>query len=160
MKEKDQKRLMYELFYGVDGEEDSISYLDMLLKGEGEFGDLFEVVGNEGRKKLREVFCRRPEKFYLGVQIEKVSLERVYLKNSEVVNGRNLFDQATKTIPNLKKALSFMKKYVDMESGVIKESGLEVEDVLKNILRDYFNYENSQLSKEDDDSKKLSNYFI
>ena len=33
MKEKDQKRLMYELFYGVDGEEDSISYLDMLLKG-------------------------------------------------------------------------------------------------------------------------------
>ena len=26
MKEKDQKRLMYELFYGVDGEEDSISY--------------------------------------------------------------------------------------------------------------------------------------
>ena len=59
MKEKDQKRLMYELFYGIDGEEDSISYLDMLLKGEGEFGDLFEVVGNEGRKKLREVFCRR-----------------------------------------------------------------------------------------------------
>ena len=35
MKEKDQKRLMYELFYGVDGEEDSISYLDMLLRGKG-----------------------------------------------------------------------------------------------------------------------------
>jgi len=32
MKEKDQKRIMYEL-YDVDGEEDSISYLDMLLKG-------------------------------------------------------------------------------------------------------------------------------
>ena len=137
MKERDQKRLMYELFYGVDGEEDSISYLDMLLKGEGEFGDLFEVVGNEGRKKLREIF-RRSEKLYLGIQIEKVSLERVYLKNSEVVNGRNLYDQATKTIPNLKKALSFMGKYVDMESGVVKESGLEVEDVLKIILRDFF----------------------
>ena len=66
MKEKDQKRLMYELFYGVDGEEDSISYLDMLLRGEGELEDLFEVVGNEGRKKLREIFSRRPEKFYLG----------------------------------------------------------------------------------------------
>ena len=47
-----------------------------------------------------------------------------------------------------------------MESGEIKESGLELEDVLKNILRDYFNYENSQFSKEDDDSKKVSNYFI
>ena len=160
MKEKDQKRLMNELFYGIDGEEDSISYLDMLLRGEGEFEDLFEVVGNEGRKKLREIFCRRPEKFYLGLQIEKVSLERVYLKNSEVVNGRNLFDQATKTIPNLKKALSFMEKYVDMESGVVKESGLEVEDVVKKILRDFFDYENSSLSKEDDDSKKVSNYFI
>ena len=33
---------------------------------------MFEVVGNEGRKKLREIFCRRPEKFYLGLQIEKV----------------------------------------------------------------------------------------
>ena len=53
-----------------------------------------------------------------------------------------------------------MEKYVDMESGVVKESGLEVEDVLKQILRDFFQYENISLSKEDDDSKKVSNYFI
>ena len=32
------------------------------LRGEGEFEELFEVVGNEGRKKLKEIFCRRPEK--------------------------------------------------------------------------------------------------
>ena len=80
------------------------------------------------------------------------------MKNLEVVNGRNLYNH--QDFPNLKKSLSFMGKYVDMESGVVKGSGLEVEDVLKKILRDFFNYENSSLSKGDDDSKKLSNYFI
>jgi len=59
MKEKDQKRLMHELFYGIEGEEEIISYLEMLLRGEGEFEELFEVVGNEGRKKIKEIFCIR-----------------------------------------------------------------------------------------------------
>jgi len=54
------------------------------------------------------------------------------------VNGRTLYDQATKTIPNLKKALSYMEKYTDKESRVVKESRLEVEDVFKQILRDFF----------------------
>jgi len=49
-----------------------MSYLDMCLKGNGDFEGLFEVTGNEG-------------KFYLGLQIDKSSLERVYLKGSEVV---------------------------------------------------------------------------
>ena len=43
MKEKDQKRLMHDLFYGIEGEEDSMSYLDMCLKGDGDFEGLFEV---------------------------------------------------------------------------------------------------------------------
>ena len=103
------------------------------LRGEGEFEELFEVVGNEGRKKLKEIFCRRPEKLtrshWKGF---------FFLKNWVVVNGRTLYDQATKTIPNLKKALSYMEKYTDKESRVVKESRLEVEDVFKQILRDFF----------------------
>jgi len=67
------------------------------------------------------------------------------LKESEVVNGRNLYDQATKSIANLKKALSFMEKYVDMESGIVKQSGLEIEDVIQKILHDCFNYDNNSL---------------
>ena len=160
MKEKDQKRLMHDLFYGIEGDEDSMSYLDMCLKGDGDFEGLFEVTGNEGQKKIKEIFCRRSGKFYLGLQIDKSSLERLYLKGLEVVNGRNLYDQATKSIANLKKALSFMGKYVDIESGVVKQSGLEIEDVIQKILHDFFKYENNSLSTEDDDSKKVSNYFI
>ena len=53
-----------------------------------------------------------------------------------------------------------MGKYVDMESGIVKESGLEIEDVIQKILHDFFKYENNSLSTEDDDSKKVSNYFI
>jgi len=53
----------------LKGEEDSISYLDMLLRGDGEFEELFEVVGNKGQKELKEMFCRRLEKFYLGLHI-------------------------------------------------------------------------------------------
>ena len=37
MKEKDQKRLMHKLFYGIEGDEDSMPYLDLCLKGEGDF---------------------------------------------------------------------------------------------------------------------------
>ena len=103
-----------------------MSYLDICLKGDGYFEGLFEVTGNEGQKKLKEIFCRRSEKFYLGLQIDKSSLERIYLKGSEVVNGRNLYDQATKCIANLKKALNFMGKNVDIEPGVVKQSGLEI----------------------------------
>jgi len=54
MKEKDQKRLMHDLFYGSERDEDSISYLDMCLKGDGDFEGLFEVTGNEGQKKLKK----------------------------------------------------------------------------------------------------------
>jgi len=54
MKEKDQKRLMHDLFYGIERDEDSISYLDMCLKGDGDFEGLFEVTGNEGQKKLKK----------------------------------------------------------------------------------------------------------
>jgi len=116
--------------------------------------------GNEGQKKIKEIFCRRSEKFYLGLQIDKSSLERVFLKGLEVVNGRNLYDQATKSIANLKKALSFMGKYVDMESGIAKQSGLEIEDVIQKILHDFFKYENNSLSTEDDDSKKIYDIFV
>jgi len=47
-----------------------------------------------------------------------------------------------------------MEKYVDMESGIVKQSGLEIEDVIQKILHDFFKYENNSLSTEDDDSKK------
>jgi len=50
----------------------------MCLKGDGDFEGLFEVTGNEGQKKLKEIFCRRSRKFYLGLQIDKSSLERVF----------------------------------------------------------------------------------
>jgi len=53
-----------------------------------------------------------------------------------------------------------MGKYVDIESGVVKQSGLEIEDVIQKILHDFFKYENNSLSTEDDDSKKVSNYFM
>jgi len=36
-----------------------MSYLDMCLKGDGDFEGLFEVTGNEGQKKLKEIFCSR-----------------------------------------------------------------------------------------------------
>jgi len=148
---------MHDLFYGIEGDKDSMSYLDMCLKG---YGDFEGLSGNEGQKKLKEIFCRRSGKFYLGLQIDKSSLGRVFLKGSEVLNGRNLYDQPTKSIANLKKALSFMGKYVDIESGIVKQSGLEIEDVIQKILHDFFKYENSSLSAEDDDSKKVSNYFM
>jgi len=80
MKEKDQKRLMHDLFYGIEGDKDSMSYLDMYLKGDGDFEGLFEVTGNERQKNLKEIVCRRSGKFYLGLQIDNSSLERVYIK--------------------------------------------------------------------------------
>jgi len=56
MKEKDQKRLMHKLFYEIEGDEDSMSYLDLCLKGEGDFEGLFEVTGNKGQKNSRKYF--------------------------------------------------------------------------------------------------------
>jgi len=53
-----------------------------------------------------------------------------------------------------------MGKYVDMESDIVKQSGLEIEDAIKNILHDFFKYRSNSLSTEDDDSKKVSNYFM
>ena len=53
-----------------------------------------------------------------------------------------------------------MEKYVDMESGNVKQSGLETEDVIQKNLHDFFKYENNFLTTEDDDSNKVSNYFM
>ena len=47
-----------------------------------------------------------------------------------------------------------------MESGLVKQSGLEIEDVIQKILYYFFKYENNSLSTENDDSKKVSNYFM
>jgi len=98
------------------------------------YGTALKTKNKKMRTKLqkhKEIFCRRSGKFYLGIQIDKSSLERVFLKGSEVVNSRNLYDLATKSIANLKKALTFMGKYVDMESGIVMQSGLEIEDVIQ-----------------------------
>ena len=74
------KRLMHKLFYGIEGDEDSMSYLDLFLKGEGDFEGLFEVTGNEGQKKLKEIFCRRSGKFLFGFANQQVFIGKSLLK--------------------------------------------------------------------------------
>ena len=91
MKEADQTKLMETLFFG-NGGPDTISYIDMFLKGGGVFEYMFENHRNEGKMKLKQMFSRDPNAYVLGEQLNKAVLESVTQKSVKVVSGRYLYD--------------------------------------------------------------------
>ena len=88
MRMRDQENLMEKLYYGHG---DSISYLDMFLKGQGVFEGMVEGNSNNtGTKRLKSLYARSSKDYILGGNINREVMERVQLSKTEVVSGRYL----------------------------------------------------------------------
>jgi hypothetical protein len=142
MRMKDQESLMEKLFYGHG---DSISYLEMFLKGQGVFEHMFEANSdNSGSKRLKQLFARSTKAFILGGNINQDVMERVQLSKTEIVTGRYLRSCAAEGACEARKAIPFLLKYLDEHTGQPLRSGDEIEDVVNRWLDDFYVYSESK----------------
>jgi hypothetical protein len=138
MRMKEQESLMQKLFYG---EGDTLSYLEMFMKCQGVFAGMFDAnCDNSGTRRLKQLFSRSSKEFVLGGNINRDVMERVQLSKTEIVTGRYLRSCAAEGGCEARKALPFLLKYLDEETGKPLRSGDEVEDVVTKWLDDYYVY--------------------
>jgi hypothetical protein len=143
--QKEQEDMMFKYYVGGKGE-DSVSYVDMFLKGQGDFDFLFETYkeGLPPIKKLKSMFARTEKTHILGIEISKAALEQVTTKQLKIVTGRYLLSAAKEALSGVRQSMSFLEKYLDTSSGSPKASagtsGWEEIDVVNKWLDDYHQY--------------------
>lgn len=115
MRMKDQESLMEKLFYGHGN---SISYLEMFLKGQGVFESMFDANSdNSGTKRLKQLYARTSKDYILGGNVNRDVMERVQLSKTEIVTGRYLGTCAAEGACEARKAIPFLLKYMDEATG-------------------------------------------
>jgi len=153
----DQEKVMEELYHGKTNEPDSISYSHLLSQGQDIFDDMFELV--EGQKILQWKYHRTNKRLVLGEHITRECLEKVHKRSPRLLSGRNMLDKRKTVVPLVRKAFSFLKKYIDMTTGALLpgHSGWDAEDVENAVRKDMY-YElvvRKKLVDNDDDEDNV-----
>jgi hypothetical protein len=141
----------YQLVHGFsdDKDEDTVSMVDLLMTGKGQFSGLYDTddlvinaATNEERNEgvqliLKPSMSRHFKKrLTVGDEITKALIEQACLTRKGLLTGRTLKKQADAVLRNGKKALSIAVKYLDKEGK--PPSGTTIEDYENHILDGMF----------------------
>mmetsp|Transcript_25650 Transcript_25650/g.33481 ORF Transcript_25650/g.33481 Transcript_25650/m.33481 type:complete len:398 (+) Transcript_25650:336-1529(+) len=128
-----------------------------MSQGEDIFEDMFDNV--EGQKILQWKYHRTNKRLVLGEHITRECLEKVHKRSPRLLSGRNMLDKRKTVVPLVRKAFSFLKKYIDMTTGALLpgHSGWDAEDVENAVRKDMY-YElvvRKKLVDNDDDEDNV-----
>jgi hypothetical protein len=148
MKKGEQEELMKNCFHG-NREKGIASHLMMLVRGEGEYADLYDRTINVvtdphapassvNSLVLKPELHRSDKTIIAGRHISEQTLQKTSFKSTApLISGRNLLSAGNEALRTVKKAISIAKPLLN-EDGSPKDSGTTHADIIRTVLDEMY----------------------